>query len=136
MRGHWVWNKEQRKFVDYVEQTKEVNAPFVITDDMPALKHMANGKFYTSKARFREVTRQLGYEEVGDQTEWRAKPDPAKEAKDDEARRETIAKAYYAVRDGMAPLSELDKERCKIINKQIRESRDNRELNSDGSERK
>lgn len=134
MRGHWTWDRKTRKFVEYVEEVKVVDAPTIITDEMPALKHMANSKYYTSKRKFRDVTRAMGFEEVGDQVDWRAsKPvDP----KEDEQRRADIERSYYEVRDGQAPLSEFDKERCKIINKHVKESRDNRELAPDGSERK
>lgn len=42
-----------------------LGAPMVITDEMPATKHMADGEFYTSKRKFRAVTRAHGCVEVG-----------------------------------------------------------------------
>lgn len=35
------------------------------TDEMPPTKHPATGEMLTSKARFREITKAHGYEEVG-----------------------------------------------------------------------
>jgi hypothetical protein len=42
------------------------NAHHFISDDMAPTKHPVDGKFYTSKSRFREVTRAAGCVEVGD----------------------------------------------------------------------
>jgi hypothetical protein len=36
-----------------------------INDEMAAVKHPIDGKYYTSKAKFRYVTKAHGYEEVG-----------------------------------------------------------------------
>lgn len=40
-------------------------APYVISDEMPETRHMANSKMYTSKAKFREATRANNCVEVG-----------------------------------------------------------------------
>lgn len=40
--------------------------PMVITDSMPETEHV-DGKFYTSKRAFREVTRREGYVEIGNE---------------------------------------------------------------------
>jgi hypothetical protein len=40
-------------------------APLVVADEMPATKHMADGRYYTSKREFRAVTRAHGCIEVG-----------------------------------------------------------------------
>lgn len=42
-----------------------LGAPMVIGDEMPPTKHMADGNHYTSKRKFREVTRAHGLVEVG-----------------------------------------------------------------------
>lgn len=39
--------------------------PMVISDSMPELRHMADGKYYSSKAKFREVTKAHNCTEVG-----------------------------------------------------------------------
>lgn len=36
-----------------------------IQDEMPPTKHPIDGKYYTSQAKFREVTKAHGFEEVG-----------------------------------------------------------------------
>ena len=36
-----------------------------IQDEMKATQHPVDGKYYTSQAKFREVTKSHGYEEVG-----------------------------------------------------------------------
>jgi hypothetical protein len=41
------------------------SAAYVISDEMPAAKHMATGKVITSKAAFRAHTRAAGCVEVG-----------------------------------------------------------------------
>jgi hypothetical protein len=52
-------------------------APMVIADEMPATQHMADGKFYTSKRKFRAVTRAQGFIEVGnDPAMFRRQPKP------------------------------------------------------------
>jgi hypothetical protein len=43
----------------------DLAAPMVITDEMPAIKHMADGHLYTSKRKFRAVTRAHGLVEAG-----------------------------------------------------------------------
>jgi len=40
----------------------------VISDEMPATRHMADGQYYTSKAKFRAATRAAGCIEVGNET--------------------------------------------------------------------
>lgn len=40
----------------------------VIRDEMDATRHMADGKMYTSKAKFRQATRDAGCVEVGNET--------------------------------------------------------------------
>lgn len=47
------------------------------SDEMPPTLHPANGKFYTSKAKFRAETKAHGFEEVGNA--YQNGYDPAKE---------------------------------------------------------
>lgn len=51
----------------------------LINDEMPATKHPIDKKHYTSKAKFREVTRAHGYEEVGTAYEKGYDPQPRQE---------------------------------------------------------
>lgn len=39
--------------------------PMVISDSMPDLRHMADGKYYSSKAKFREITKAHDCVELG-----------------------------------------------------------------------
>lgn len=43
-------------------------AAYVISDEMPATRHMATGEMLTSKAKFRQATRAAGCVEVGNET--------------------------------------------------------------------
>jgi hypothetical protein len=71
----------------------------VISDEMPALRHMADNKYYTSKHKFRETTKAYGCLEVGtDPAILRPrKPIPL----DRGARREAIRKTIYELRNGI-----------------------------------
>lgn len=70
----------------------------VISDTMPETRHMADGKYYTSKAAFRAATRAAGCVEVGNETSALLKPreaiklDPAK-------RRDDIRRTIYELRN-------------------------------------
>lgn len=50
------------------------NASYVISDEMAPTRHMADGKFYTSKKKFRDATRAAGCVEVGNETATLLKP--------------------------------------------------------------
>lgn len=47
------------------------SSPTVISDEMPPTQHPCNGRFYTSKTKFREETKARGCEEVGN--DWNGK---------------------------------------------------------------
>ena len=49
-------------------------APSVISDEIPETRHMADGKLYTSKHKFRQATRDAGCVEVGNETSTLLKP--------------------------------------------------------------
>jgi hypothetical protein len=44
-------------------------AAYVISDEMDATRHMGNNKMYTSKAKFRQATKDAGCIEVGNETD-------------------------------------------------------------------
>lgn len=50
------------------KEGKHGNASFVISDEMAETRHMADGKTYTSKAKFRQATRAAGCVEIGTET--------------------------------------------------------------------
>lgn len=74
------------------------NASFVISDEMPETRHMADGKHYTSKAKFRQATRAAGCVEVGTETSTLLKPRQKIEL-DRGQRRDDIRKAFYEARN-------------------------------------
>lgn len=110
-RGKFTYDVEQKCLVPAPEERKR-EVHHVITDDIPdGLESMVNGQIFTSKARYREHLKLHGYIEKGN--------DEATYYEDTRAYDEQLAedaeRAWYEVRDGMAPLSELDRERCKIM---------------------
>jgi hypothetical protein len=96
-----------------VEKTAENanDAPYVITDEMGPLRHMADGKYYTSKHKFRAATKAAGCVEIGnEEVVKRRKP----VLLDRRQRREDIRRAIHDLRDGRAPsvrqIIEMNKE--------------------------
>lgn len=72
---------------------------YVISDEMPSLRHMADGKYYSSKAKFRQATKAAGCIELGSDpaiTRPR-KPIPLDRRK----RREDIKQTIYEMRNGI-----------------------------------
>lgn len=85
-----------------VEKTSEyIDAPMVISDEMAATRHMANGKYYTSKQKFRQATKDANCVEIGTEAPL-TKPRKRVEL-DRRQRREDIRRAMTQLRDGMAP---------------------------------
>lgn len=69
-----------------------------ISDEMPATRHMVDGKYYTSKKKFRNETKARGCVEVGDQTHYLTKP--RKPILPDKKQRvEDIKKAIYQLQN-------------------------------------
>jgi hypothetical protein len=56
------------------ERAAPPSGAFVISDEMAPTRHMADGKHYTSKAKFRQATRRAGCIEVGNETTTLLKP--------------------------------------------------------------
>lgn len=61
------------------ERAEPLPGAFVISDEMAPLRHMANGKMYDSKSRFRAATIAAGCREVGNDTAHMFKPRQVKE---------------------------------------------------------
>jgi hypothetical protein len=71
----------------------------IISDNMDATRHMANGKVYDSKSAFRKATKNAGCIEVGNEKSTVFKP--KKEIKlDKRQRRDDIKKAIYQLKNG------------------------------------
>lgn len=73
---------------------------YVISDEMPATRHMADGKHYTSKAKFREATRAAGCIEMGNELPTLLKP-RKRIPLDRQKRRDDIKRAIYNLRNGL-----------------------------------
>jgi hypothetical protein len=129
IRGHWKYDKASGALIPYdpeLEKPKEVNAPYVITDDMRPTQNQADGKYYTSKNKLRLAYKALGKEEVGNTSEsaWRdierrrAEELAAKNQADCIADTE---RAYHMLKNGDAPITEEERKRCqeqdKILNR-------------------
>jgi hypothetical protein len=69
---------------------------------MAPTQHMANGRLYTSKKKFRDETRARGCIEVGNEVSTILKK-KAPVKLDKKQRREDIKKAIYQIRNGQVP---------------------------------
>lgn len=72
------------------------SAPYVISDSMPAMKHMATGETIDSKAKFRQATKAAGCIELGNEPIRNRAPIKLDSGK----RREAIRKTIYDLRNG------------------------------------
>jgi len=80
------------------------------SDTMAPTRHMCNGKYYTSKKKFRDETRARGCVEIGNETKAILNSKPKVVKLDKKKRREDIKRALWEVRNG------------RDIKKEIRES--------------
>jgi hypothetical protein len=74
------------------------NATYVISDTMDETRHMADGKYYTSKTAFRQATKAAGCVEVGNETSTLLKPRKPVEL-DRRQRREDIQRTIYELKN-------------------------------------
>lgn len=75
------------------------SASYVISDTMDATRHMADGKYYTSKAQFRAATKAAGCVEVGNEIATVTKSRKPVQL-DRGKRREDIQRTIYELRNG------------------------------------
>lgn len=115
-RGLFKWDDE-RKCLVKVDKAPRIQTHAVHCDEMPPMQSMVDGSLWTSKAAYRAHLRRHGKIEVGNETGFQYRPDPRDEEREEEQIRETCAQAYYDLRDGNAELDELDRERCKAIDR-------------------
>lgn len=73
-------------------------APNVISDIMPATRHMASGRYHTSKAAFRAETKAYGCVEVGNDSSLLKPRTPIPLSR--EKRRDDIRRTIYELRNG------------------------------------
>lgn len=73
-----------------------------ISDMMDPTRHMADGKYYTSKKAFRDATKRAGCIEIGNETKYLQKPRKIVKL-DRRKRREDIKKAINDLKWGNVP---------------------------------
>lgn len=107
-RGMWRWNKETEQFEEIKKKSVVVNAPAVITDEIPpTLSMTGTDNVFTSKARLRAEYKAMGFVETGGEILPMAQPDREKRRREI---RETVEKALNDNKYGMAPISERERE--------------------------
>ena len=74
-------------------------APNVISDTMPDLRHMADGRYYSSKSKFRAATKAHGCIEVGSDSTILAPRKAVPLSR--EKRRDDIRRTVYNLRNGI-----------------------------------
>jgi hypothetical protein len=82
-----------------MDQFRTNSAPHVISDEMGPTRHMCDGRYYDSKARFRQTTRAYGCVEVGNETATLLKPRKPVELSRAE-RRDDLRRAIHELRNG------------------------------------
>lgn len=101
-KEEYLWDK----YKDVVDKQAVIgNQPVTmnyISDTMDATRHMADGKYYTSKKAFREATKRAGCIEIGNETKYLTKRREPKKL-DRRQRREDIKKAIHDLRNGKTP---------------------------------
>lgn len=132
----YTWSPERGLHECNTETKREVAAPAVQADEMEPMQSMADCKFYTSKARYRQSLREQGFLEVGNDVDGFKEVNPFETEEYDKQLREDLTRSYYECRDKMAPVSEFDRERCKRIDRNNRKTDyDRRERYRDGRPR-
>lgn len=87
------------KFIDKIALYEDgESAPYVIRDEMEATKHMATGRYHTSKAKFRADTKASGCVEIGNDTKQLLSKPPV--TLDRAKRRDDIKRTIYELRNG------------------------------------
>lgn len=132
-RGKFIIDKETGELVPYQEE-RRARTHFVHTDEMDPLESMVTGRIHTSKSSLRAEYRQHGVIEKGNDHNTSKRTHWSEEREYQERLAADAERTWYAVRDGMAPLTELDRERCKIIDHNLKHYNfDNRERDENGN---
>lgn len=115
-RGKFTICRETGKLVPY-GKPKSVEAHGVIADEI-CLKSMVDGRIYTSKAELRKHYQRAGVTEIGNEINFTPKRENPYETEQYRKQMEQdCAETWYALRDGMFPMDEFARERCKIMDK-------------------
>lgn len=94
--------KAQKRYRTHMTVGNKLVQIYYNSDQMEPTRHMASGKYFTSKKKFRDETRAYGCVEVGTETKYlNKKRKPIK--LDKRQRREHIKKAIHDLRNGQVP---------------------------------
>ncbi len=85
---------------DLVCDDGQGSGPYVISDEMPLTRHMADGQHFTSKSKFRANTKAHGCIELGNEIPTLTRPRQP-ERLDRGQRREDIRRTIYELRNGI-----------------------------------
>lgn len=123
-RGIFHISKETGKLQEGYGPRKERYAmDQFTTDDIKPFQSMVDGQVFTSKSKYRKHLKTHGYKEVGNESTARKTSvyEKQQEVKaNSEKRREQIRMARELVKNNMSGLTEYDKHRCEIINRNLR----------------
>lgn len=78
-RRKYVFDGSSQKMIEIPTDTGGHLTHGIHADEMEATKHPVDGKYYTSQAKFREVTKAHGYVEMGNEAVGQNDPGPAAE---------------------------------------------------------
>lgn len=137
-RTHFRYNQDTGEWEEFDPKgkPKQVDAATFIPDDCDPFQSMVDGSWWTSKSNYRRHLKANGKIEVGNDVDGFGSVNPFETKEYKEQLKEDMTRAYYETRDRMAPLSELDRERCKRIDeKNKRNSYDRRERDRSGRTR-
>src|SRR5215831_17147884 len=96
--GRWRWQSNREEIPP---ARSLLPAPHVISDEMPPTEQV-DGRFYTSKRKFRAVGRALGLTEVGNE-KFKPKTRASASRENRQARHAALAKAAAEYRQGRRP---------------------------------
>lgn len=132
-RGKFTWCDKEKKLIP-LETKPRVETHGIIPDEI-CIKSMVDGRVYTSKSALRRHYREAGVIEVGNEINHTPKAeDPFQSDAYLRKIEEDAQLSYYAIRDGMEPLTELDKERCKLMDHNLEHyNYDRRPRDDDGN---
>ena len=102
-KAYAFWAAIAQESVPIAQETDWIaqKRPNVISDTMPETRHMADGKYYTSKSEYRKATRQAGCIEVGNDVAPLMQRKPVE--LDRKQRKEDIGRAIQMLKEGYRP---------------------------------
>lgn len=122
--GSIVWES-------YAEEVRP-QTTMIITDEIPQMRCMSCRGVHSSKSAFRNCYKAHGYIEVGNES-LEIQPDDHDAEALDKQLEDDITYAFNALKNDEMEMDELTRARCKIMDKQIADSGDNRLRSHDGA---